>query len=204
MAQHPVCNETPRPAGGALSAAGILFLSIALSTVASGAQPWRFALTPVAEERNMTVQIPNSIRKEHQEIHEALVRATQSKGDVGVRARELAKVLEPHFKREEEIALPPLGLLEPLSSGRPIPEAAAAEAMKMSEALRAELPRMLEEHKAIRAAVENLRAAARAASERETERLADALSLHALTEEEVLYPAAIVVGDALRTRQLKR
>jgi hypothetical protein len=75
-----------------------------------------------------------------------------------------------------------------------------ADVLSMTDALRRELPQMLEEHKAIRAAVENLRVAARADNAEKYERLADDLALHAQTEEELLYPAAILVGDIIRAR----
>ena len=52
----------------------------------------------------------------------------------------------------------------------------------------------------IRAAVENLRVAARAENAEKHERLADDLALHAQTEEELLYPAAILVGEIVRAR----
>jgi hypothetical protein len=55
----------------------------------------------------------------------------------------------------------------------------------------------------IRAAVAKLREVARAEKPKQIE-LADALALHAKTEEEVLYPAALLVGDALRARQKTR
>ena len=70
----------------------------------------------------------------------------------------------------------------------------------MTDALKRELPQMLEEHKGIRVAVENLRVAARADNADKYERLANDLALHAQTEEEVLYPAAILVGDIIRAR----
>jgi hypothetical protein len=54
-------------------------------------------------------EIPKSIRVEHEEIHSTLAEATKAAGAVGVAARELAQVLHPHFVREEQIALPPLG-----------------------------------------------------------------------------------------------
>jgi hypothetical protein len=66
--------------------------------------------------------IPGSMRAEHEEIHRALERATQAAGRVGEAARALAKVLQPHFEREEQIALPPLGLLAPLARGEFSPE----------------------------------------------------------------------------------
>lgn len=71
----------------------------------------------------------------------------------------------------------------------------------MTDSLKGELPRMLEEHKGIRAAVKALRAAAAAEQAPKYEKLADQLALHAQTEEEVLYPAAVLVGELLRARR---
>jgi hypothetical protein len=145
------------------------------------------------------VHIPEPIRIEHQAIHGALVQATKAPGRTGEAAKELAAVLHPHFVREEEIALPPLGLLEPLSKGQR-PEGMDA-VLEMTDALKRELPRMLEEHTRIHAAVEKLRAAAREERVASAEKLADDLALHAQTEEQVLYPAAILVGDLIRARR---
>ena len=66
---------------------------------------------------NAAIRIPESLTQEHREIHAALLRATRLRGPVGAAARNLAKVLDPHFAREEQIALPPLGLLAPLARG---------------------------------------------------------------------------------------
>jgi hypothetical protein len=143
-------------------------------------------------------EIPESIRLEHEAIHSALVEATKAAGAVGVAARALAHVLHPHFEREEEVALPPLGLLAPLSRGA-LPEG-AADVLPLTDALTRELPRMLEEHKQIRVAVEQLRTAAREEQATRYERLAEELALHAQTEEEVLYPAAVLVGEIVRAR----
>ncbi|HET8624249.1 MAG TPA: hemerythrin domain-containing protein [Gemmatimonadales bacterium] len=151
-----------------------------------------------------TIAIPKSIQAEHEAIHSALVEATQATGRVGAAAKALAEVLHPHFVREEQIALPPLGLLEPLAAGGRPPDSDLAAVRAMTDSLRRELPGMLEEHKQIRAAVEGLRRAARAAHASKYERLADQLALHAQTEEEVLYPAAILVGDLIRARQQRK
>ncbi|HEX6941754.1 MAG TPA: hemerythrin domain-containing protein, partial [Gemmatimonadaceae bacterium] len=152
-----------------------------------------------AAQATAKVQIPSSIRAEHQEIHASLIEATRVAGPVGVAAKALAEVLHPHFVREEEVALPPLAMLAPLARGE-MPEGAAS-VQAMSDTLRAELPTMLEEHKRIRAAVAELGKVARAAGAEKYERLAEQLAQHALTEEEVLYPAAILVGDLLRARR---
>ena len=114
----------------------------------------------------------------------------------------IGQVLHPHFLREEEIALLPLGLLAPLAAGGEPP--GAAEVLAMTDALRTELPQMVAEHVKIRAAVEALRAAVRADHQPRFEELADQLALHARMEEEVLYPAAVLVGDILRARSTPR
>ena len=145
------------------------------------------------------IRIPEAIRVEHQAIHEALVRATEVPGPVGAAARELAAALHPHFVREEQIALPPLGLLAPLARGEFTPEMRGV--LPMTDALRAELPRMLEEHKAIRAATIRLGDAARAEGDTAVARLAEQLELHAQSEEELFYPAAVLVGDLVRARE---
>jgi hypothetical protein len=147
------------------------------------------------------IQIPKSVQAEHEAIHAVLVEATQAPGRVGTAAKDLAAVLHPHFVREEQIALPPLGLLAPLAAGDQLPETVLSEALAMTDALRSELPRMLEEHKNIRDAVDKLRLAARAEQATKYEQLAEQLALHAQTEEEVLYPAAVLVGDIIRARR---
>ena len=146
----------------------------------------------------MQIGIPESMRIEHGEIHEALVRATREPGRVGEAARDLAAILHPHFEREEEIALPPLGLLAPLANGEKDPS--MREVLPMTDSLRAELPRMLEEHKAIRAATQRMGEIARAEGNAEVVRLAEQLALHAKSEEELFYPAAVLVGDLVRQR----
>jgi hypothetical protein len=156
-----------------------------------------------ATETTMTkskIQIPKSVQAEHEAIHSALVEATKATGRVGSAAKALAQVLHPHFVREEQIALPPLGLLVPLTTGEHMPETVLSEALAMSDTLKSELPRMLEEHKNIRAAVDKLRLAARAEQATKYEQLAEQLALHAQTEEDVFYPAAVLTGDIIRAR----
>ena len=144
------------------------------------------------------ITIPQSLQTEHKAIHDALEQATTVPGPVGAAARELAAVLGPHFTRENEIALPPLGLLAALAAGEK--PAGLEEALAMTDALRKELPRMLQEHAQIRAATEKLRTAARQEKASVYEQFAEELAAHAQSEEEVLYPAAILVGDVIRAR----
>lgn len=143
-------------------------------------------------------EIPESMRIEHEAIHDALVRATGAPGRVGEAARELAAILHPHFVREEQIALPPLGLLGPLARGEFAD--AMLRVLPMTDSLRAELPKMLREHEAIAAAAQRLADVAREEGAAEVEQLAHQLQLHARSEEEIFYPAAVLVGDLVRAR----
>lgn len=153
----------------------------------------RQAQDPVA------TQMPESMRIEHDHIHHALEAATQAADPVGAAARELAAVLGPHFQRENQIALPPLGALSVLADGG-LP-ADGDRLLAMTDSLRRELPGMLEEHVQIDAAARKLEAVARAHGAAEAERMAIELQLHARTEQEVTYPAALVIGDLIRARR---
>ncbi len=107
----------------------------------------------------MKFEIPRPMKIEHDELHADLVCATQAGGQIGEAAKAVAQVLHAHFVREEEYALPPLGLLTALAGGKVEPE--MREVLKMTEKLEAELPQMLAEHKQIAAALEKLIAAAK-------------------------------------------
>jgi hypothetical protein len=149
----------------------------------------------------MTFTIPNPLKLEHEELHAELVTATKAGGRVGEAANAVAKVLHEHFVKEEEFALPPLGLLAALARDKLDEDAKSV--LSMTDRLKSELSEMLEEHKAIVAELENLMAAAKAEKKPEHARFAEKLMLHAQTEEEVLYPAAILVGEYLKLK-LKR
>ena len=144
------------------------------------------------------IGIPAAMKTEHDEIHRRLVRASQAPGRTGEAARELARVLHPHFVREEQIALPPLGLLAPLGGGEFTPAMTAV--LPMTDSLGAELPRMLEEHQAIHAATVRLGEVARTEGNSEAADLATTLAAHADAEEQLFYPAALLVGEVVRAR----
>lgn len=179
---------------GALAALAPLSLALSSRAVAQEAH------THAAPAPGGTVTIPSSVQTEHTAIHAALERATRAPGPVGDAAKSLAAILHPHFVREEQIALPPLGALAPLARGEPVSARDRAALLAMTDSLRTELPGMLAEHGKIHAAVERLLQAARAAGNHDAESLAEELSLHALNEEQVMYPAALLVGELLRAR----
>lgn len=146
----------------------------------------------------MKLSIPDPLKAEHADLHAELSSAIDAGGRVGEAAKEVAKRLHPHFVREEEFALPPLGLLEALANGTVVPE--MAEVLALTDKLEAELPGMLVEHKEIVAALGDLVAAAKEENKPKHERFAEKLILHAQTEEQVLYPAALLVGHYVKLK----
>lgn len=146
----------------------------------------------------MNFEIPKPLKAEHDELHAELVRATKAGGRTGDAAKTVAKLLHPHFVKEEEYALPPLALLAALSQGKI--EAGMADVLQMTDRLKPELPTMLAEHKEIVAALAKLVDAAKAENKPDIVHFADKLMLHAQTEEQVLYPAAILVGEVVRSK----
>jgi len=147
---------------------------------------------------DMQLNIPTPLKTEHEELHAVLVKATKEAGDTGKAARSVAEILHPHFVKEEEYALPPLGILSRLSQGEVRPEMKSV--LTMTDKLKRDLPQMLEEHRAIVNALEKLADAARKEGKTEYVNFSRDLTLHAQTEEEVLYPAAILIGEYLRVK----
>lgn len=146
----------------------------------------------------MSIAIPQTVKMEHEELHAELQAIMNMPGKIGVAAHAVAHVLHPHFVKEEIYALPPLGLLADLAAGKYDPSMNAV--LTMTDRLRAELPIMLEEHKQIVVALRVLVNVARAAKKLEVARFAERLIVHAHTEEEVMYPAALMVGEIVRMR----
>ena len=75
-----------------------------------------------------------------------------------------------------------------------------ARVLEMTDTLKAELPRMLDEHRMIADALQKLIKAASQEKKMEHIHFAEKLMLHARTEEEVLYPAAILAGEYIKLK----
>lgn len=147
----------------------------------------------------MEFKIPEPLEDEHEELHEDLMRViTEAKGDTGKAAKKVAEIMHPHFVKEEEYAMPPLGLLAPLAKGEMTPE--MADILRITDRLKAELPQMLAEHRAIVDALLKLADVAAKENKMEVSFFAKKLILHVQTEEEVLYPASILIGEYLKLK----
>jgi len=146
----------------------------------------------------MLLEIPNAIKLEHEKLHADLSAATKMTGQTGQAAKRVAAVLHEHFLSEEEYAMPPLALLGPIADGQATRKMRSVIAV--TDRLKSEMGRMLSEHKAILEALDELGRAAKAESHPEVSRFVKELITHAQTEEQVLYPAAILVGEYLKLK----
>ena len=120
---------------------------------------------------------------------------------MGEAAKMVAKILHPHFVKEEEYAMPPLGLLPLLAEGKVTPD--MKDVLAMTDKLKAELSQMLTEHREIVAALQELIAAAKKENKMKYVSFADKLILHAQTEEKVYYPTTILIGEYLKQKVRK-
>jgi hypothetical protein len=152
----------------------------------------------ISKSQIIKLKIPPSLRAEHAELLAELSKAVNAEGDTAKAAQMVANLLHPHFVKEEEFALPPLGLLPRLAEGKVKLE--MIEALMLTDRLQASLPQMLKEHKGIMTRVEQLSKAAKKENKVEFVRLAEKLTLHVQQEEEVLYPAALLVGEYLKLK----
>ena len=141
---------------------------------------------------------PTVLSLEHKEMQEDLARATRAGGETERAAWQVTRVLFPHVYREEEFAMPPLLLLPRLARGEVTPDMESV--LAKTEIMKVELPRMLAEHKAIVTALRKLLQAATAEGHPGFASFAQKLIQHAQMEEEVLYPASILVGEYLKLR----
>jgi hypothetical protein len=141
---------------------------------------------------------PEGTKIEHGRLREEFERATKVGGETADAARAVLKVLSPHMILEEELARPPLKLLPRLARGEFTPD--MERILTKTETLKAEMPRMLHEHVLIVAALRQMLQAALKERHEGFASLAQKVILHAQQEEEVFYPASILVGEYVKLK----
>ena len=133
---------------------------------------------------------------EHEELHDALRKAAKLPGKVGKAARQVAQVLHPHFVRENELALPVIGIARELAEEKP--SADFPKALELFEKFKPEYEKMLQEHMEIIKALDELEKVAKKAKKKAVIDFAHKLKLHAKIEEDLTYPAVLMAGKLLK------
>ena len=136
-----------------------------------------------------------TMEEEHEELHQELRKITKMRGKIGGAALRVAEVLHPHFERENELALPVIGVARELAEGKSSPD--FPKALELADKFKAEYQRMLREHVEITRALDELEKPARRAKKQAVIRFTRKLKAHARTEEDLTYPAVLMVGKFL-------
>lgn len=144
----------------------------------------------------MEFKSPETLNEEHLELHKELAALKNAGGNIGEAADLVLELMHPHFIKEEEYAMPPLGLLKLLVTGDIKPE--MAEILESTKKLKTLMPRMLHEHQQIIEALLHLANIATKENKLEYASTAKKLIAHVKIEEEFFYPAAILVGEYLK------
>ena len=138
------------------------------------------------------LKTPESLSEEHRELFRELDKLAAEEGETGKEVKELLTVLEPHFEKEEEAAMPLLGALRPLSEGKAMRD--RSEVSSLYRKFTYEYPEMLEEHRQVKKLIDKVRDSAKKTQNEDAIAMMEELEHHAAVEEEVLYPAAMLVG----------
>lgn len=142
--------------------------------------------------------VPTLLLNEHDSLLRDLKTISVHHDSTGRIAVELYDLLDHHFQEEEDYVLPPLGLLVSLS-GDSLPENTTA-ILRMIDKLKAQSPHMSAEHQMIKLLVNDLRNTAKVEGHAEVEIFRNDLLKHAQMEEEILFPAALLIGEYLRIK----
>lgn len=144
----------------------------------------------------MKPKTPKALKHGHETLYADLDNIISFGGNIGEKAKCLANLLYPHFKKEEEFALPPLSLLLALSQGHW--EIDSQAAIEMANKLQDKHAEMKKEHGAIGIALLELRNVAEEENNSKTKRFVKDLTLHVEIEDQVLYPTTILIGNYLK------
>lgn len=150
----------------------------------------------------MKPEVPESLKTEHKNLKTELNNLIEGNGKVSQKAQILAKLLNPHFDKEEESVLPHLGLLLILVEGRW--DVISEEIFLTADKLQKEFYELLEEHKQILKAAKDLETISEGENNSCGKKFAKDITLHAQIEEQVLYPAVMLIDKYLKTFKQKK
>jgi hypothetical protein len=142
------------------------------------------------------LQVPQSIRHEHQQILSRLDHFAQGKdNETAVAAQKAAAFLKGHYANEEQFVLPPLSLLPRIAKGEISKD--MEPAIAMADRTKSALPDFGNDHIKITSLMNDLIAVGKKKDD-DLVRLATRVAAQSLNDIEVNQPTAILIGDYLR------
>lgn len=147
-------------------------------------------------------EVPASLKEDHKYLLDKIQRIASFQDSSGFAAKKLSDLLQHHFQEEEDYVLSPLGLLPMLASGK-VPEQ-SKEVINLTEKFKSQLTHMNIEHQMIKAYMEEMKLADKDKNHPEIIEFETEIHKHAKSEEDVFFPAAILVGDFLKLRSTQK
>lgn len=145
-------------------------------------------------------EVPSSIKKEHENLLKQIHKLTLLEDSAGLAAKKLENLIEHHFNEEEYFVLPQLELLPLLVSGK-FPDH-TKEVIDLSEKLKSRISHLSVEHQLIKAYLDELKQVATEENMLEIIEFETELHNHAMSEEEIFFPASVLVGEYLKLKSM--
>jgi hypothetical protein len=139
---------------------------------------------------------PGPVREQYSDLYERLHAATRARGQVGEAATSAFMLLQAHYRKDMEFALPPLKYLSTLARGNVTSE--ISRLLTLSDKLKRELPHLYTEIDRITSALQRLADVAATEQKPEHVELARRLIHFLDLERDILYPASILVGEYIQ------
>lgn len=141
----------------------------------------------------MKIKTPKAITHGHANLCEELNKIIENYSHIEKQTRTLNEIMTKHFNKEERYALPPLGLLLTLSEGNW--ELGEDAVIEMTNDLDSHLGELKKEHENISENMLDLKAIAEKENYSDLKRFINDLEIHMELEDQVLYPASILIGN---------
>lgn len=142
-------------------------------------------------------EAPYSLSAVHADFQSQLEQVAGRSGAVGSTARVAADLMGPHNATQERLILPILGFADVAADGQMPKDPQMPERLQVLEA---ELAQIYDSDVDLVIALVDLYAAADEAGQPETARLAERMIWHEVSDVQVLYPAALLVGASLQAQ----
>lgn len=172
---------------------------IAIAMIASTMMLGSMSSYGVAEQTSL--QVPQSIRHQHEQIVSRLAAFAKEKGRVGAAASKALVFLKDHYAKEQAFVLPPLGLLSRIAKGEVSKD--MEPAIAMADRARAALSDFQKDHAQITSLMNELIEAGENSRNEELVQLATWIASQSLNDMEVVQPTVIIIGNYVREKLSK-
>lgn len=142
--------------------------------------------------------VPHALLLDHDAVRTGFVRAMMAGGPIARAAERVAHLCLPHFEYEEKSVFPVLALLPHMAFGNLRPE--MMDAMPLISDFTTRYEALASDHQSILDSIVEMLHTAHKVESREFARFAYNLRVHEWIEDEVIYPAVILIGRHLRER----